>query len=361
MKLKHFDQLAFRHLVGAVEKSVAKRIDQELAVLAKRGLLDRVRKQGNNVKMALRNKPVEAELPGGLWIGGDIVVIEESVDEESSYVSVVFAPLPEGTIRETFTHLSWIRRHQSGRIESYQIPLFMTLLPDSKKYYVRGTYQVYRHSFSNKGRATSGKNDLEQIRKSLDMSTYIGITKQGWQKRYRQHINEAKAGSHCLFHEALRDTKGFDLVEHEVYAAGLSYDDAMDVEEYWVENLSLFPKGLNMIPGGHAGLRYLGRMNALRRGDTGEDRDRAISDAMSGQSGKNDLSNSLIAERWTNPLYATAVICNRDDRLSPDQIRMARILAGCDWDVASITEHVQARNENQIKRLLAGTTYSRIV
>jgi hypothetical protein len=143
----------------------------------------------------------------------------------------------------------------------------------------------------------------------------------------------------------------------------LSYDQAMEVEEHWVERISLYPKGLNMIPGGHAGLRYLGKMNALRPGDTGEERDRAISDAMRGNSKGSHVggSNSLIAVHWTNPAYATAVICNRDDRLSPDQIRMARILSGCDWSEQRIAEHVGARNEAQVKRLLAGSTYNRIV
>jgi hypothetical protein len=238
----------------------------------------------------------------------------------------------------------------------------MVLLPESKKYCKRGSYQVYRHSFSKKGKQSTGlMADLSLVQAQLELISYIGITKQGWQTRYNQHLRDATSGSPYLFHDALRNANEFDLVEHEVYAAGLSYNQAMHVEEYWVEKISLYPKGLNMIPGGHAGLRYLGKMNALRPGETGENRDKAIANAMRGKGPKAGGSNSLIAEHWTNPVYATAVICNRDDRLSPDQIRMARILSDCDWSEERIVSHVGARNVNQVRRLLAGVTYNRIV
>lgn len=364
MKLKYFDHLAYRFFVGPVEKSVAKSIDQKLQSLAKENLLEKVGKQSRNVHNALRQINVSGEMPGELWIGGDLVVIEEPVDEHQSCVFVEFLATPGETIQNTFTHLSWIRKYQSGRVEAYQVPLFMVLLPESKTFSRRGYYQVYRHSFSKKGRQSDGLNaDLSLVRKQLEFATYVGITKQGWQTRYNQHLRDAASGSPYLFHEALRDSNNFDLVEHEVYSAGLSYEQAMNVEEHWVEQISLYPKGLNMIPGGYAGLRYLGKMNALRPGETGEQRDRAISDAMRGRTDerKGGTSNSLIAEHWNNPVYASAVICNRDDRLSPDQIRMARILADCEWTEERIASHICARNLNQVKRLLAGNTYTRIV
>ena len=364
MKLRHFDHLAYRFFVGTVEKSVAKSIDQKLQSLEKQTLLNKVKKQSRNVHNALSKRNVSGEMPGELWIGGDIVVIEEPLDDTQSYVVIEFVPTLGETIQNTFTHLSWIRKHQSGRVEAYQVPLFMVLLPESQSFCRRGSYQVYRHSFSKKGRQISGlKTDLALVQSQLEFATYVGITKQGWQTRYNQHLRDAASGSPYLFHEALRDANNFDLVEHEVYSAGLSYEQAMDVEEYWVEEISLYPNGLNMIPGGYAGLRYLGKMNALRPGDTGEQRDRAISDAMRGhpEERKGGVSNALIAEHWTNPVYASAVICNRDDRLSPDQIRMARILADCEWSEERIVSQIGARNLNQVKRLLAGTTYNRIV
>ena len=364
MKLKYFDNLAYRFFVGPVEKSVAKSIDQKLHSLAKENLLEKVGKQSRNVHNALRQNNVSGEMPGELWIGGDLVVIEEPINEHQSCVFVEFVTTPGETIQNTFTHLSWIRKYQSGRVEAYQVPLFMVLSPASKTFSRRGSYQVYRHSFSKNGRQSDGLNaDLSLVRKQLEFATYVGITKQGWQTRYNQHLRDAASGSPYLFHEALRDSNNFDLVEHEVYSAGLSYEQAMDVEEHLVEQISLYPKGLNMIPGGYAGLRYLGKMNALRPGETGEQRDRAISDAMRGRTDerKGGTSNSLIAEHWNNPVYASAVICNRDDRLSPDQIRMARILADCEWTEERIATHICARNLNQVKRLLAGNTYTRIV
>jgi hypothetical protein len=364
MNLRHFDHLAYRFFVGPVEKSVGRSIDKELDSLSKQNLLEKVRKQARNVSNALREAAVPGEMPADLWVGGDIVVIEEPVDESRSFVSVNFVPLPGEVVRNTFTHLSWIRKFPTGRVEAYQVPMFMVLLSESKRYCQRGLYQVYRHSFSPKlHNVIDQKSELGEAQANLDMATYVGITKRGWQVRYNQHLRDAQSGSPYLFHDALRNGSNFNLVEHEVYAAGLSYDQAMDVEEHWVEEMSLYPKGLNMIPGGHAGLRYLAKMNALRPGETGEERDRAISDAMRGRPRGSTAGspNSLIAEHWTNPAYAAAVICNRDDRLSPDQIRMARILSGCDWSEQRIAQHVGARNEAQVKRLLAGNTYTRIV
>ena len=364
MKLKYFDHLAYRFFVGPVQKSVAKSLDKKLQSLDQQKLLDKVKKQSKNVYNAISKKNLSGERPGELWIGGDLVVFEEPLDDTQSYVAIEFVPTSGETIKNTFTHLSWIRKYQSGRVENYQVPLFMVLLPESKSFCRRGSYQVYRHSFSKKGRSNNAlRADLAIVRFKLEFATYVGITKQGWQTRYNQHLRDAASGSPYLFHEALRDANNFDLMEHEVYSAGLSYEQAMNVEEYWVEEISLYPKGLNMIPGGYAGLRYLGRMNALRPGETGEQRDRAISDAMHGHpvGRKDGVSNSLIAEHWTNPAYASAVICNRDDRLSPDQIRMARILAECEWSEERIASQIGARNLNQVKRLLAGATYTRIV
>ena len=91
--------------------------------------------------------------------------------------------------------------------------------------------------------------------------TYTGLTSRSWMIRFREHRQAAGAGSPLLFHRALRDALfPVAVVEHEVLRAGLTEDEALSVEEAEVEETSLFPlhpRGLNMVPGGRAGLRFL--------------------------------------------------------------------------------------------------------
>ncbi len=258
--------------------------------------------------------------------------------------------LPRGS-RLSLTHLVYIKNYPSGRTESYLYPLYMLIKPWSAGYRRKGSYQVYRHSF------------FEDSKNYGKMDTYIGVTKQRWQVRYRQHLQSARSGSPYLMHKAIREEDKYEMMEHEVYAAGLSYEEAMNCEESLVERYSLHPNGLNMIPGGFAGLRYLALMNALKPRETGEFKDRVISELMTGKRSSNlGEVNSLIAEHWENPEYAEAVICNRDDRFSPEEVRMIRILGSCDWDIEKIVNHLNlSDSEKRVAALLKGRTYNRIV
>lgn len=60
-------------------------------------------------------------------------------------------------------------------------------------------------------------------------------------------------------------------------------DDIYTSEELLVEKLSLTPKGLNVIPGGMAGIRMLHQLRLLRGNQTSpDDRDAALGDLESG-------------------------------------------------------------------------------
>ncbi len=124
---------------------------------------------------------------------------------------------------------------------------------------LEGTYTVYLHVLM-----TSDGRDL----------VYYGITKRGWSLRFQEHTRSAVARkSHRLFARTLRDLTAARAQElygvpderpklrgliTTICATGLSRDEALDVEEAMVEKYSLaskHPDGLNMIPGGAAGLR----------------------------------------------------------------------------------------------------------
>ena len=132
---------------------------------------------------------------------------------------------------------------------------------------LEGTYTVYLHVLM-----TSEGRDL----------VYYGITKRGWSLRFQEHTRSAIVRkSHRLFARTLRTLTAARAQElygvaderpklrgliTTICATGLSRREALDVEEAMVEKYSLaskHPNGLNMIPGGAAGVRdahrYKGR------------------------------------------------------------------------------------------------------
>jgi hypothetical protein len=230
---------------------------------------------------------------------------------------------------------------------------------------LRDTYSVYLHALL----ADDGTEFL-----------YYGITKRGWNTRFSEHTKSAVAQkSHRLFPRKLSE-----LVEARVAqlsggagngprlagivsalsGVGLSKDSAMDIEEYLVEKYSLsskHPRGLNMIPGGREGIEALHRLFAAKDKEPVETEEREIV-VDQFLKGKSQLSAAklAIAEKWSDPKYAEAVICGRENRLGADQVREIRYLAALGGSPEEIRKKVGAIDEGQIQRVLAGRTYSRI-
>lgn len=128
-----------------------------------------------------------------------------------------------------------------------------------RQHRLENTYTVYLHAL-----LTNEQKDL----------VYYGITKRGWNLRFNEHTRSAVAQkSRRLFARTLRDL--ITARAEELYGApdgkpklrglittiiatGLTHGEALNVEEAMVEKYSLVskhPNGLNMIPGGAAGLR----------------------------------------------------------------------------------------------------------
>jgi hypothetical protein len=211
---------------------------------------------------------------------------------------------------------------------------------------------------------------------------YIGLTKQGWKKRFSQHMNNARSGSPLLFHRALRDYYvGSRLAAHRVLSICETEKKAMDNEELLVQGGNredfhdpdafqkmdkwhfgtLYPKGLNMIPGGYAGLKVLHKMGALKDDQPLDidQRDKILISCLEHEERKG-RSNPLLAAHWNNEDYATKIICGPEGRLKPDQIEKARTFGFLGREISEIKNIVGAKNERQIQNLLSGRTYSRI-
>jgi len=265
---------------------------------------------------------------------------------------------------------------------------------------VAGQYIIYLHELCNLNRVgeidasllTPGtiwqiegasKSDLDGWDDTL---TYIGLTKQGWQKRFSQHLSKARFGSPLLFHQALRENYvGARIIGHRVLTLCETEKEAMDLEEMFVNGIAredfsgsppvevnfnrhgddsswvfgtLYPKGLNMIPGGYAGLKVLHKMGVMKDNQpfNVDQRDNLLIEGLK----RGGQANPLLAAHWNDEDYATKVICGPEGRLQPPQIQEARTLGLLGRETSEITDIVGAKNERQIKSLLEGSTYSRI-
>ncbi|ARE42455.1 hypothetical protein RGUI_0097 (plasmid) [Rhodovulum sp. P5] len=245
-----------------------------------------------------------------------------------------------------------------------------------------GGFQVYQHHLYPSTDPLLFAPQIDGQKTELPYKTlassgllYTGLTGRSWARRYQEHKYAAGRGSQTLFHIALRG-EFFHVVktEHEILRAGLDRDTAVHVEEVVIEERSLYPvhqRGLNMIPGGDAGLRFLARLgrSGTRRPDP-EAGDEAYIDGLNEMLGARRTGcapdASAIARLWAEDLdFRIGATCGRADRLSQLQITFARIWSACGWDEDKIAgklngiDHRRA-NTGQVRRLLSGQSYNEI-
>ena len=230
---------------------------------------------------------------------------------------------------------------------------------------LKGTYSVYLHALL----ADDGTE-----------FAYYGITKRGWNIRFAEHTKAAVAEkSYRLFSRKLNeliearaaqisgkidDRPKLAGIVSALPGVGLSEDSAMDIEEYLVEKYSLSSKhlhGLNMIPGGRAGIAALHTLSSRSTKEAVETEEREITlDQYLKSHPQVGIPKPGVAQKWNDPTYAEAVICGRENRLGADQVRRIRYLAALGATADQIKEEVGGIDEGQIQRVLEGRTYSRI-
>jgi hypothetical protein len=194
---------------------------------------------------------------------------------------------------------------------------------------------------------------------SFDTETplgYIGITKQRWFDRLSQHESAARTGSPYLFHRALRDHAGLKI-SHRVLLGLLDYDLALEQEEKWVAMFGLYPLGLNMIPGGRAGIAYLAKLGFNSR--SAAEKDVAV-EGLSARESISGRPNPLCAARWAaDPDFAERVICGHSGRLTAQQVRHIRLLVGTGRSYEEVADLVGDRRD-RVASVVLGKTYARI-
>ncbi len=205
---------------------------------------------------------------------------------------------------------------------------------------IEGTHVVYCHSF---------QTDVPLA--------YIGVTKKRWFERLSQHISSAKSGSPYLFHQAITRHQNVQVL-HKVFICELDYETAMDFEEEFVENMSLYPLGLNMIPGGKAGVKYLHKLGFSTK-SAAEKED--ITEKIAQRDNLEGKPNPLCAARWASDAeFVERVICGHSGRLTGEQVRIIRLFASFGKTKEQITTSIGALNKRQVAGVLNEKTYSRI-
>lgn len=225
---------------------------------------------------------------------------------------------------------------------------------------------IYEHMFAP-------MDDTEQ---QFEAQSYIGLTSRDWLTRFSEHKRDALTGSNLLFHASLGSAydgasisqKGmgpFEVIRggvslySELQYVNLSYDEAMQVEEKMVER-TLAPKGLNMIPGGFAGMKYLYKLGLLAKERVSlEDRDEAIAAFMREHPRKGKPA-PWVSDRWEKDEYYEKVILSRQNTLSRDQVLAIRKYGG-EWGFSTeLIASLTGANDRQVKDVLSGKYYSRI-
>jgi hypothetical protein len=264
-----------------------------------------------------------------------------SQKEDGSFYILNSEWIDTGQVEWPFFHLC-IRKDGGAVSKEFFSPLPPLFSSESAKGV--GSYVVYGHSFA--------------ASRESPFLTYIGITRQGWVSRYRQHLNAANNGSPYLLHRALA-AKQYEYELHSVFAYGLTFEDAMALEEKCVAADSLYPKGLNMIPGGHAGIRYLHKLGLQNINPRRWENRSALIRQSFKLSAREGRPNPLLAAVWKDDRYASSIICSNPNNFSRDQVGEARLLASFDWSPDRIAEKLNCRLD-RVTRLLRGNTYSRV-
>lgn len=154
---------------------------------------------------------------------------------------------------------------------------------------------------------------------------YLGITRRAWYERLDEHMASADGGSEYLFHRALREHRDKPIL-HRVLWCELDEGTALDLEHELIQEFTLYPLGLNMIPGGRAGLLFLQK---LGKPIVDAEEKFAATDTLTRAELADGRSNPLCAARWAaHPDFSERILCGRRAKLHAAEVDAIRVLAG---------------------------------
>ncbi len=133
-----------------------------------------------------------------------------------------------------------------------------------------------------------------------------------------------------------------------------------EAEEFIVQGHWSDERRLNMVPGGKSALRYMRENNMIKSNviPHPDKRDSIVQTWLKDHPRKG-LPAPWMSEKWKDNNRAMAQICIRGDRLSIKQVQAIRQLSN-QHSAEEIASRIGAHDTQQVVRVLAGTTYSRI-
>jgi len=247
---------------------------------------------------------------------------------------------------------SWLLAHNKNLYRDIGGLSLIAWLPDMLRE-PRGPYSVYHITVQSEGISAELNNDIASNYGDLFMAnpicpakfgavstdnnmSYIGITKQGIHKRVMQHVREAKNHRRYLLHRFLgkqQDSQTYTGVLNRVLRTGLSFEEAMQAEEDLVYSATLFPRGLNMIPGGHEGLRFLAKRNFHTNAKAmNKDKARVVTDFF-----KRNPNNPLLALRLqSDDELISRIVCKNPRNFDVTEVRQIRAMAELGWTYSRV-------------------------
>lgn len=387
--MKFFSSKSFKHLLFELHSSAYREIDRQLQALEQTypGALDRLCKI---FELNFSNASTQgAIIPKSAVVHGlpafDVYVrIDESRIRnvhKCDRVTVTLAaqPLELGEQRANSNHLVVALKNDNVH-QSFIVPLPLVLQKFEPFVCKPNTYQVYQHTLiRKKTQVVVGASATAQTFSGYveGAGQYVGITSRTWQQRSLEHQNAARRGSMLRFHRALRGEL-FEVLAHEhiVLRAGLNRSQALHIEEVEVEARTLHdthPDGLNMIPGGEAGLRFLSTM--IKRPTSSiqvDDIDALLEEAVNNSlrqpvlGVKGNQTNAKLAALWQKDIeFRIKAMTNQKCRMSYRQIRSARIWHSAGWSLEKIHANLNQTDGrvltlSQVQRLLDGKSYETI-
>jgi hypothetical protein len=198
----------------------------------------------------------------------------------------------------------------------------------------------------------------------LEQWFYVGVTSRNWLERMEEHVQEIRSGSNKRFHAAWRTYAGNSqvMLSSELVVLNHSFEGIMAWEEEQVDVHMAQGLSLNMIPGGFKGLQFLHQHRLTPSVSISlEERENAILEYVKREGTRVRVPNLLLAKLWRDDEFYLKVLAGRDDVLTPAQVVAIRQMANEGKNERTIFETVGARNLDQVRRVLAGKTYKRIL
>ncbi len=224
-------------------------------------------------------------------------------------------------------------------------------------------FQGYVHSISENVPRTGTPEELLRLNlRDSESYYYAGITGRHWLLRFNEHAREMANGSQRRFYRAWREHFGSFgvLFTSALKEVNLTFNEAMNWEEAEVDKVASDQFGLNMIPGGFKGIRFLHKHRIIDNTAISlEARDKAIAEYCR-RNPRKGLPNPFIEELWKSDDFYLKVMEAKEKTLSAAQVRQIRALHVQGLPLSQIVDAVGALNVQQVRNVITGRTYRRM-